>query len=172
MVATRINLRWLQRILRVTIHVGGFFRAAGPASNRGAGQASVPVALDWSATLLALLSRGLAASRVLSINQSEILCAREATRLRDCFHVPIGASQIAQNCHLSATACSVLERPLAFAPVDCNCHCQWGSSANLETRSRARSEPRSLAFSYQVRASARSGMISSRGRNSFSAIGS
>jgi hypothetical protein len=53
-----------------------------------------------------------------------------------------------------------------------NCRCHWGSCANLEIRSRASSEPRSLALSYQVRASARLGMIPSRRRNPPSTRGS
>ena len=53
-----------------------------------------------------------------------------------------------------------------------NCRCHRGSCANLEIRSRASSEPRSLALSYQVRASARSGMIPCRSRNPPSTRGS
>ncbi len=56
--------------------------------------------------------------------------------------------------------------------VIANCDYHWGSCANLEIRSRASGEPRSLALSYQVRASARSGMIPSRSRNPPSTRGS
>jgi hypothetical protein len=56
--------------------------------------------------------------------------------------------------------------------VIANRHCHWGSCANLEIRSRASGEPRSLALSYQVRASAASGMILSRSRNPPSTRGS
>ena len=48
----------------------------------------------------------------------------------------------------------------------------WGSSANLEMRSRASSEPRSLARSYHVRARATLGVIFSRSRHSSSTRGS
>jgi hypothetical protein len=58
--------------LRVTVHVGGFFRAAGPAGNRTTGQALV-VIIGLDAMLV------------------PATVAASSCDLRDCFHVPIGA---------------------------------------------------------------------------------